>query len=175
MFLMTWIFFLSSPGEYAAFPDSTCVSCSGCFLLQSKQRQSEISVLWDVLTLLGRPLKKAIYIEIPEKIIFLSGKLLSGLLEICFLESFNCKSNTTSQSLEEFFRFALLVSLNSLNCLATGLPESLRCDDETLFWDLYPVLSFRNNCCILFKGDKVKYPENFYFKKTRTNQKTPNK
>lgn len=86
----------------------------------------------NVNALLGRQLKKAIYIEIPEKIIFLSGKLLSGLLEICFLESFNCKSNTISQSLEEFFRFALPASLSSLNFLATGLPESLGCDDVTL-------------------------------------------
>lgn len=105
--------------------------------------------------------------------IFLSGKLLSVLLETCFLESFNCKSNTTSQSLEEFFRFALPVSLNSLNCLATGLPESLRCDDETLFWDLYPVLPFRNSCRILLKGDRVKYPENGYLKNNK--QKTQNK
>lgn len=105
-----------------------------------------------MLTLLGRLLKKAIYIEIPEKMIFLSGKLLSGLLEICCLESFICKSNTTSQSLEDVYRFALPVSLNSLNCLAVGLPESLRCDDETVFWDLYPILSFRKCCRILFKG-----------------------
>lgn len=79
--------------------------------LQGKQSQSETSGM--NVNYFFRPLKKAIYIKNPEKMIFFSGKLLSGLLEICFFETFICKSNTTPQSLELFFRFALPVSLNS--------------------------------------------------------------
>lgn len=53
----------------------------------------------------------------------------------------------------------LAVSLNSLNCLPSKLPESLKCDDETVFWDLYPILSFRKSCRILLKEDGVQYPK----------------
>lgn len=119
-----------------------------------------------MLPLPNRSLKKTVCIETTEKMVFLSGGL-SALLEIWVLESFNCESSTTSQSLEEIFRVALPVILSSLNCLACDLPGSLRCNDEILFWDLYPILCFKKNCHILFKGGRVKYPENGDLKKKK--------
>lgn len=160
---MTFMFFLSSPGECAGFP----VSCSGCFLLQGQKTKWNFCSMWWMLPLPNRSLKKAICIGTTDKMVFLTGGLLSALLEIWFLESFNCESSTTSQSLEEFFRVALPVMLSSLNSLAYDLPGSLGYNDEILFWDLYPILCFKKNCHILFKGGRVKYPENGGLKKRK--------
>lgn len=52
-----------------------------------------------------------------------------------FFESLNCKSNTTSQCLEEFFRFALPESFRSLNCLGNQVKLRYTWKPEVRWWD----------------------------------------
>lgn len=134
MFLMTWMFFLSSPGEYAAFPDSTSVSCSGCFFFRVNKGKVKFLFYGMYISTVGQTTEESNLHRNCWKYDLLSGKLLSRCFGN-FFENFNCKSNTTSQYLEEFFRFALPESFRSLNCLANQVKLRYTWKPEVWWWD----------------------------------------
>lgn len=154
---MTFMFFLSSPGEYAGFPDSTCVSCSGCFSSSgsTKAKCNFCSVGW-ISLLPKRTLKKAICIETTEKMVFLSGESSQYSLKSVFCRAVIVKAVPPLSLSRNFFRVALPVTLRSLNHVAKGLPGSWRCNGKILLGDLYPILCPEKSWHLLLKGGRVK-------------------